>query len=108
MKGYLSLVLHAHLPFVRHPEHARFLEESWLFEAITETYVPLLLVLNGWQRDSLNAPLTLTLSSASKPTNGGARGSPCCARDTRTPFSTRSPTATGSRFSRAWSWSSRR
>ena len=36
MQGYLSLVLHAHLPFVRHPEHDKFLEESWLFEAITE------------------------------------------------------------------------
>ena len=36
--GYLALVLHAHLPFVRHPEHEEFLEEDWLFEAITETY----------------------------------------------------------------------
>jgi 1,4-alpha-glucan branching enzyme len=35
-------VLHAHLPFVRHPEFERFLEEAWLFEAITETYIPLL------------------------------------------------------------------
>ena len=26
-RGYLSIVLHAHLPFVRHPEHDRFLEE---------------------------------------------------------------------------------
>jgi 1,4-alpha-glucan branching enzyme len=26
--GYLSLVLHAHLPFVRHPEHPKFLEEG--------------------------------------------------------------------------------
>jgi len=31
MQGYLSLVLHAHLPFVRHPEHEKFLEENWLF-----------------------------------------------------------------------------
>ena len=41
-QGYLSLILHAHLPFVRHPEHEDFLEECWLFEAITETYIPLL------------------------------------------------------------------
>ena len=34
--GYLSLVLHAHLPFVRHPEYEDFLEEDWLYEAITE------------------------------------------------------------------------
>src|SRR6266850_834094 len=39
--GYLSLVLHAHLPFVRHPEFPQFLEEDWLYEAIGETYIPL-------------------------------------------------------------------
>src|ERR1700693_5665623 len=62
MAGYFSLVLHAHLPFVRHPEHEKFLEESWLFEAITESYIPLLQMLAGWQRDGLIAPLTLTLT----------------------------------------------
>jgi len=62
MQGYLSIVLHAHLPFVRHPEHEKFLEESWLFEAITETYLPLIQVMDGWVRDGLNARLTLTLS----------------------------------------------
>jgi 1,4-alpha-glucan branching enzyme len=62
MQGYFSLVLHAHLPFVRHPEHEKFLEESWLFEAITETYVPLLQMMEGWRRDGVTAPLTLTLS----------------------------------------------
>jgi 1,4-alpha-glucan branching enzyme len=62
MQGYLSLVLHAHLPFVRHPEREIFLEECWLFEAITETYVPLLQILEGWRRDGMNAPLTLSLS----------------------------------------------
>ena len=62
MQGYFSLVLHAHLPFVRHPEHKKFLEECWLFEAITETYVPLLQILDGWWRDGMTAPLTLSLS----------------------------------------------
>ena len=62
MPGYLSIVLHAHLPFVRHPEHEKFLEESWLFEGITETYLPLIQVLNGWLRDKLEAKLTLSLS----------------------------------------------
>jgi 1,4-alpha-glucan branching enzyme len=62
MPGYLALILHAHLPFVRHPEHERFLEENWLFEAITETYVPLLQLLERWQRDGLNPRLTLTLT----------------------------------------------
>jgi 1,4-alpha-glucan branching enzyme len=62
MKGYLSLVLHAHLPFVRHPEHERFLEENWLFEAMTETYIPLLQVLEGWRNDGMQVRLTLTLT----------------------------------------------
>ncbi|HEU6449284.1 MAG TPA: 1,4-alpha-glucan branching protein domain-containing protein [Verrucomicrobiae bacterium] len=62
MQGYLSLVLHAHLPFVRHPEHEKFLEESWLFEAITETYIPLIQVLENWRRDGVRAQLTLSLS----------------------------------------------
>jgi 1,4-alpha-glucan branching enzyme len=62
MQGYLSIVLHAHLPFVRHPEHEKFLEESWLFEAITETYVPILQMLENWQRDGIDARITLSLS----------------------------------------------
>ena len=62
MNGFLALVLHAHLPFVRHPEHDRSLEEIWLFEAITETYVPLLQLIEAWGQAGLAAPLTLTLS----------------------------------------------
>lgn len=42
VKGYVALVLHAHLPYVRHPEHENHLEERWLFEAISETYLPLI------------------------------------------------------------------
>ncbi len=62
MPGYLAIILHAHLPFVRHPEHEKFLEESWLFEAITETYLPLLAIMSGWHRDGMETRLTLTLS----------------------------------------------
>jgi 1,4-alpha-glucan branching enzyme len=62
MQGYLCLVLHAHLPFVRHPEHETFLEENWLFEAITESYLPLLRIFRGWQRDGIRARVSLTLS----------------------------------------------
>lgn len=60
--GYAALILHAHLPFVRHPEHPTFLEENWLYEAITETYLPLLEVMEGWKRDGMDTRLTLTLS----------------------------------------------
>ena len=52
-KGYFALVLHAHLPFVRHPEYERFLEEDWFFEALTETYLPLLDVFEGLERDGV-------------------------------------------------------
>src|SRR5215211_3956850 len=62
LNGYLALVLHAHLPYVRHPEYDEFLEEDWLFEAITETYLPLLSVLSGLADDGVPFALTLTLS----------------------------------------------
>ena len=62
MPGYFSLVLHAHLPFIRHPEHEKFLEENWLFEAITESYVPLLQLLERWRTDGISARLTFTLT----------------------------------------------
>ena len=60
--GYWCPVLHAHLPFVRHPEHEDFLEEDWFFEALTETYVPLVRVLDGLLRDGVEYRLTLTVS----------------------------------------------
>lgn len=61
-QGYLCMVLHAHLPFVRHPEHEDFLEEDWLYEAITETYIPLLWVLEGLVSDSIDFRLTMSLT----------------------------------------------
>jgi 1,4-alpha-glucan branching enzyme len=61
-QGYWCLVLHAHLPFVRHPEYPEFLEEDWFFEALNETYVPLLAVLDGLLADGVDYRLTMTLS----------------------------------------------
>ena len=58
--NHLALILHAHLPFVRHPEHEHFLEEDWLFEAITETYIPLLQMMQRLVND--NVPFKLTMS----------------------------------------------
>jgi 1,4-alpha-glucan branching enzyme len=60
--GYLALVLHAHLPFVRHPESDYVLEEEWLYEAITETYIPLLLVFDGLKRDGVDFKLTMSMT----------------------------------------------
>ena len=61
-KGYLALVLHAHLPYVRHPERPRFLEEDWLFEAITETYAPLIKVFDRLIDDGVPFRITISLS----------------------------------------------
>jgi len=61
-KGYLALVLHGHLPFVRHPEHEDSFEESWLYQAITEVYVPLLLVLDSLVDDKVDFRLTFSLT----------------------------------------------
>jgi 1,4-alpha-glucan branching enzyme len=60
--GYLCIVLHAHLPYIRHPEYSYFLEENWLYEAITETYVPLLDVFEKLISDKVDFRITLSLS----------------------------------------------
>jgi 1,4-alpha-glucan branching enzyme len=61
-QGYLSFVLHAHLPYVRHPEYDNFLEEIWFFEALTETYIPLLAMMEGFERDNIDFRLTMSLT----------------------------------------------
>jgi Uncharacterized conserved protein len=61
-KGCLCLVLHAHLPYIRHPEHEFMLEENWLFEAITETYIPLLLIFDNLVNDRVPFRITVSLS----------------------------------------------
>src|SRR3954469_16195040 len=60
--GYFSLVLHAHLPYVRHPEYEDFLEEDWFYEAITETYIPLLNMMEAMVRDGVEFRLTMSLT----------------------------------------------
>jgi 1,4-alpha-glucan branching enzyme len=61
-KGYLAIIFHAHLPFVRHPEHQHSLEENWLYEAVTEVYLPLLLVLEGLVEDGVDFRLTISFT----------------------------------------------
>jgi 1,4-alpha-glucan branching enzyme len=62
MSGHLALILHAHLPFVRHPEQEHFLEENWLFEAITESYIPLLFMMRGLVSDGVPFKLTMSIT----------------------------------------------
>jgi 1,4-alpha-glucan branching enzyme len=61
-RGYLAIVLHAHLPYVRHPEYEDSLEENWLYEAMTETYIPLLLVLESLVEDRVDFRLSISLT----------------------------------------------
>jgi len=60
--GSIALILHAHLPFVRHPEHEHFLEEGWLFEAITETYIPLLRMMQRLVNDGVPFKFTMSIT----------------------------------------------
>ena len=60
--GHLALILHAHLPFVHHPEHEHFLEEEWFFEAITEAYIPLLRIMQRLVDDAVQFKVTISIS----------------------------------------------
>ncbi len=60
--GYFSLILHAHLPFVRHPEYPEFLEEDWLFEAITEVYLPLIFIFQTLHESGAKPRLAMNVS----------------------------------------------
>jgi len=61
-QGDLLLVLHAHLPYVRYPEHEDHLEEAWLHEAMLESYIPLIRVLEDLLNDGADFRLTLSLT----------------------------------------------
>ncbi|MGB3119304.1 MAG: 1,4-alpha-glucan branching protein domain-containing protein [Verrucomicrobiales bacterium] len=62
MNRFLSIVLHAHVPWVRHPESPRCLEEDWLFEAISESYLPLLDVLHRLRDEEVPYRVTMNFS----------------------------------------------
>lgn len=42
MSRNCSIILHSHVPWVRHPEVSRSLEEDWFHSVIVETHLPLL------------------------------------------------------------------
>ncbi|HUI93573.1 MAG TPA: 1,4-alpha-glucan branching protein domain-containing protein [Chitinivibrionales bacterium] len=60
--GYLALVLHAHLPYVRHPEYESFLEERWFLEAMTETYISTMRMLERLVADGVPCKITYSVS----------------------------------------------
>ena len=62
IKGYVSFILHAHLPFIHHPENENYLEEQWLFEAISETYIPLLKNFQKLVNENVDFRFTMSLT----------------------------------------------
>lgn len=61
-RSHILFMLHAHLPFVRHPEYPSFLEENWLFEAISETYLPLLRVMDRLEGEGVPFKISMSIS----------------------------------------------
>ena len=61
--GKIIFLMHAHLPFVRHPEYERFFEENWLFEAMAETYLPLVQAMQRLLEKGVPGTLNLRVSS---------------------------------------------
>ena len=60
-KGFLSITLHAHLPYVvNHGTWPHGME--WLLEAAAETYLPLLRVLGRLEKDGIGLHCNLSLS----------------------------------------------
>ena len=62
IKGYVCFVLHAHLPFIHHPESEDYLEEEWLYEAISESYIPLLSNFKKLEDEKVDFRITMTLT----------------------------------------------
>ena len=62
VKGYVSIILHSHLPFVRHPEAQEPIEERWLFEAINECYIPLIKAFDKLLEEKVSFKITMSLT----------------------------------------------
>ncbi|MBP5232280.1 MAG: DUF1957 domain-containing protein [Planctomycetes bacterium] len=61
-KGYWALVLHQHLPFVRHPEYDVPLEEQWYMEAVVNVYTQLIHMFWNLSNDKVDFRVTLSLT----------------------------------------------
>jgi 1,4-alpha-glucan branching enzyme len=60
--AYWGLVLHAHLPYIRHYANNNFLEEDWYYEALFEVYLPLLDLFNRLQKEKVSFQITISIS----------------------------------------------
>ena len=58
VRGYFTFVLHTHIPYVR--KHGRWpFGEEWVFEAISETYLPLLMEFERLKRKRVKFQLVI-------------------------------------------------
>ena len=62
VKGYVNFILHAHLPYIHHPEDDTYLEEEWLYEAISECYIPLILNYQKLEEEHVDFRITMTMT----------------------------------------------
>ncbi|WP_248929962.1 1,4-alpha-glucan branching protein domain-containing protein [Paenibacillus hamazuiensis] len=62
LKGYLALVLHAHLPYIRHFDRDDYMEERWFYEAMTETYLPLIEAFDRLIDDKVDFRITISMT----------------------------------------------
>lgn len=58
---FFLLLLHAHMPYSLNNK-GDCLEERWLYEALTDCYLPLVEIMDSWLQDELNFKITLSLS----------------------------------------------
>jgi 1,4-alpha-glucan branching enzyme len=58
----IVLALHAHLPYVRIPDKKFPLQELWLYQAITESYIPLILCFRELIEEKVDFNITLSIS----------------------------------------------
>ena len=89
-KGYLVIVLNAHLPYLHHLEEDYPAEEDWLYENLIESYIPLLRMISKLADGGVRSGLTVfalahPAGDAGRPSSsrpGGAlrRGSPTARR----------------------------
>ncbi|MEC0230287.1 1,4-alpha-glucan branching protein domain-containing protein [Paenibacillus alba] len=60
--GYVAFLLHAHIPYVRHEKDDITLEERWFFEAVVDSYLPLIEMMDRLLEEDIPFQLTLSLS----------------------------------------------
>ncbi len=61
-KARIILTLHAHLPYIRIPDKKFPLQELWLYQSITECYIPLIHIFKELIDEGIDFKVTLSLS----------------------------------------------